>query len=396
MTENLLLFNRTDVPSLPGASIVSTGPGSVTLALFGEVDTFGGPILDAALEVVWSDAPHEVLVDLTQVSFLSVSALHSLLAARRTAGQRGVGLTLMTGSRQILRLLHLAGVDDVRQPADAADAADGSRGEPTDRPALRRAPRRGALALVPHPAVPRVAGPPVQSWPATAGSENALLRTLRSAAAWSVTDDLQCSLESVCAAAAAAVPGADGAGVRLVTAGHRGVISRAGTDRRAQALDVVHDRLPWSPGRGAAASPSWTDCAVVVDDLGSDPRWPDLAARAEELDVRSLLCLTLGANCPMGFLMVYASRAGVFTNEAVRLGQILAAVATIALPAAQRQHHLARALTTRDVIGQAKGILMERHKITAEQAFLVLSHASSVTNTKLGLLAEHVADTGEL
>ena len=135
---------------------------------------------------------------------------------------------------------------------------------------------------------------------------------------------------------------------------------------------------------------------MLVDDLGSDLRWPDLAATAEELDVRSVLCVALGVNCPLGVLTVYSGRTAAFTREAVRLAQILAAVATIALPAAQRQHHLARALTTRDVIGQAKGILMERHKITAEQAFRVLSHASSVTNTKLGRLAEHVADTGEL
>lgn len=389
MAENLLRFKRTDVPALPCASIVSTVPGSVTLAVVGEVDTFGSPILDAALEVVWGDDPREVVVDLTQVTFLSVSALHALLRARRAAAERGAELRLRAGSRQIVRLLRFAGVDDVARPNEAPD---GPRGESPDRPAFHRGPRRGPLALVPHP---RVAGPPGRSWPATALSENALLRTVRSAAAWSATDDLQFSLESVCAAAAGTVPGADGAGVRLVATGHRGVESRAGTDWRAQALDVVHDRLPWS-GRGPVSFPAWADSAVLVDDLGSDPRWPDVAATAEELDVRSVLCLTLGADRPLGVLTVYSSRAAAFTRGAVRLGQILAAVATIALPAAQRQHHLARALTTRDVIGQAKGILMERHKVTAEQAFMLLSRASSVTNTKLGRLAERVADTGEL
>jgi anti-anti-sigma factor len=393
MAENLLRFNRPDVPSLPGASIVSTAPGSVTLALFGEVDTFGSRILDAALEVVWSDAPREVVVDLTRVTFLSVSALHSLLRARRTARRQGAELKLLTGSRQILRLLHFAGVDDVTR---AAPADEGARREPLDRPVLRRGARRGPLALVPHPPAPGIGVPPGPSWPATAVSESALLRTVRSAAAWSATDDLQCSLESVCAAAAATVPGADGAGVRMLATGHHGSTSRAGTDRRAQALDAVHDRLAWSSGLGPASSPSWADSAVVVDDLRNDPRWPELAATAEELDVRSVLCLSLGANHPLGVLTVYSRTVAAFTREAVRLGQILAAVATVALPAAQRQHHLARALTTRDVIGQAKGILMERHKITAEQAFQLLSRASSVTNTKLGRLAERVADTGEL
>ena len=117
---------------------------------------------------------------------------------------------------------------------------------------------------------------------------------------------------------------------------------------------------------------------------------------AEELDVRSVLCLTLGADHPLGVLTIYSSKAAAFTREAARLAHILAAVATVALPAVQRQHHLARARSTRDVIGQAKGIVMERHKISAEQAFMLLSRASSVTNTKLGRLARHVADTGEL
>ena len=159
-------------------------------------------------------------------------------------------------------------------------------------------------------------------------------------------------------------------------------------------MEAVSDRFSWTADHRHESS--WTDQAVVVDDISSDPRWPDLAARAEELEVRSVMCLALGADHPLGVLTIYSSQAGAFTREAVRLAQILAAFATVALPAVQRHHHLARALTTRDVIGQAKGILMERHKITAEQAFLLLSHASSVTNTKLGLVAEHVADTGEL
>lgn len=392
MAENLLSFNRSDVPSLPGASIVRTAPGSVTLALIGEVDTFGSPILDAALEAVWQDDPRDVVVDLTQVTFLSVSALHVLLGARQTARQRGAELVLTTGSRQIARLLDFAGVEDVTRHGDAA----GPRSEPLDAAPLHRRTRRGSLALVPHPRGRSGAGPPEQEWPDAVVSENALLRAVRSAAGWNTTDDLQSSLEAVCAAALATVPGAEGAGVRLAAAGRRGVESRASTDRRAPALDAVHDRLPGSSAGAPASSPSCVDSAVLVDDLGSDPRWPALAARAEDLRVRSVLCLTLGGNRPLGYLTVYSNKTAAFTRESVRLAQVLAALATVAVPAAQRQQNLARALTTRDVIGQAKGILMERHKITAEQAFLLLSHASSVTNTKLGLLAEHVADTGEL
>ncbi|PPB48097.1 histidine kinase, partial [Arthrobacter pityocampae] len=54
------------------------------------------------------------------------------------------------------------------------------------------------------------------------------------------------------------------------------------------------------------------------------------------------------------------------------------------------------AVDSRDVIGQAKGILMERHKITGEEAFIVLSMASQRTHMKLRGVAEHLVSSGEL
>jgi AmiR/NasT family two-component response regulator len=57
--------------------------------------------------------------------------------------------------------------------------------------------------------------------------------------------------------------------------------------------------------------------------------------------------------------------------------------------------HLERALASRDVIGQAKGILMERFRITADEAFERLRAASQHANRKLATLAEELAATGE-
>ena len=63
---------------------------------------------------------------------------------------------------------------------------------------------------------------------------------------------------------------------------------------------------------------------------------------------------------------------------------------------AQQQEHLNKAMLARDVIGQAKGILMERHKLTADQAFAVLTRASQDTNTKLIEVARALSHTGRL
>jgi len=57
---------------------------------------------------------------------------------------------------------------------------------------------------------------------------------------------------------------------------------------------------------------------------------------------------------------------------------------------------LEQALLSRDVIGQAKGILMERLKTTPEQAFEILKNASQRLNVKLRQVARDITETGEL
>ncbi len=74
----------------------------------------------------------------------------------------------------------------------------------------------------------------------------------------------------------------------------------------------------------------------------------------------------------------------------------LAAHAAIALENAQTEAHLRSGLVTRTVIGQAEGILMERLKITADQAFGVLSRLSQQSNVKLRDVARNLVETGEI
>ena len=57
---------------------------------------------------------------------------------------------------------------------------------------------------------------------------------------------------------------------------------------------------------------------------------------------------------------------------------------------------LQQAMLSRATIEQAKGILMARHKLTADAAFDLLRKASSHRNVKLRTLAEQIVETGEL
>ncbi|MGY1621711.1 ANTAR domain-containing protein [Geodermatophilus sp. SYSU D00965] len=74
-------------------------------------------------------------------------------------------------------------------------------------------------------------------------------------------------------------------------------------------------------------------------------------------------------------------------------GLVLAAHAAVALAGARNEEHLQRAITSRDVIGQAKGILMERYELNADQAFPVLARVSQQTNRRLVDIADELTRT---
>lgn len=89
------------------------------------------------------------------------------------------------------------------------------------------------------------------------------------------------------------------------------------------------------------------------------------------------------------------TRANAVTDESEHVGLLVASHAAVAFAESRRAVQLREALANRDTIGQAKGILMERYKITGQQAFLLLSRASSNTNTKLHAVAENLVSSGE-
>jgi AmiR/NasT family two-component response regulator len=98
----------------------------------------------------------------------------------------------------------------------------------------------------------------------------------------------------------------------------------------------------------------------------------------------------------LGALSLYADQAAAFSDLHERVTILLATFAALALADAQRADQMHDALSNRDVIGQAKGILMERHGITADTAFGVLSRVSQAENIKLAEIARCFVETGQL
>jgi len=111
----------------------------------------------------------------------------------------------------------------------------------------------------------------------------------------------------------------------------------------------------------------------------------------------SLLVLRLSVQERLlGALVLSSGSPTAFPPEVVRSACLYALHAAVAMANAQDLANLRAAIGGRDRIGQAKGILMERYKLTDDQAFMLLAKISQNTNTALRLVAEQLTRTGEL
>ncbi len=199
-------------------------------------------------------------------------------------------------------------------------------------------------------------------------------------------------LSVMAAAAVELIPGVDQGSISVVHERRR-IGSRAPTSALAAQVDGLQNET----GQGPCLDAMYEHQTVHVPDMESETRWPKFARRAAEAGVGSMLCFQLyveGDN--LGALNLYSVRPHAFTDESRHAGLLVAAHAAVAFAEALKVEQLAEALTTRDLIGQAKGILIERYKITGEQAFSILDRASSRANEKLRSVAEHLVVTGEI
>jgi hypothetical protein len=208
--------------------------------------------------------------------------------------------------------------------------------------------------------------------------------------------------------AEAAVDTVAGCAMASVTLVEKGTCRTAATT--APEASAV-DRAQYDAGEGPCLDA--VDAPVVYAPSFPDARWPVLGARPVELGACSAASFRLAAaGAPggadpartgtTGSLNTYGHRPAAFSAEAQQVGLVLAAHASMAAAVVRERDHLqdqtqqlSRALLTRDVIGQAKGILMERLKLTPEQAFDALRHASNQLNAKLQTVASTLAETGE-
>lgn len=201
---------------------------------------------------------------------------------------------------------------------------------------------------------------------------------------------LEPTLKAITAHAAAAHPAAKDAGLILLTGGK--LIPQATTGPAPQLLDIKQQET----GRGPCIEAAREQTLICVNNLQRDPRWPEFSAEAQACGVGSMLCAPLWVNeQTLGTLSLYAAQAAAFGEHDRRIIELFATLAALALAEALRTDHLRAALLNRDVIGQAKGILMERYNVGEDAAFNTLTRISQHRNIKLHEIARQVAENRE-
>jgi GAF domain-containing protein len=187
-------------------------------------------------------------------------------------------------------------------------------------------------------------------------------------------------LREVVQAAIELVPGArDGSVTTIVVGKHVSHKAESG------ALPARVDALVAELGEGPCLDALRDRRRLVrVDDMRAETRWPRLAPRAAELGALSMLSFPLYfKDDNLCALNLYADEAHAFSDESEQIGCLIAVHAAVAYAGAQRAENLLAALETRDQIGQAVGLLMERYSISSDRAFSTLVRFSRQTNRKL-------------
>jgi transcriptional regulator with GAF, ATPase, and Fis domain len=189
--------------------------------------------------------------------------------------------------------------------------------------------------------------------------------------------------------AAVEIPGAQYAGV-TVTRNAKQIDTPAATHKWPVLLDEIQQRHREGPCLTAA----WEEKTIHVANLETDERFPLYARDAlEQTPIKSVMAFQMWvAGETMGALNVYAETANAFGPASRAIGLVFAAHSSVAWNAARRDEQFKKALGSRDVIGQAKGMLMERYGVDAFQAFDLLRKLSQDSNTPLFEIAADLVE----
>lgn len=203
---------------------------------------------------------------------------------------------------------------------------------------------------------------------------------------------VQQTLDRVVVHAVDLVDGCDAAGILVVRGSE--VHTLAATAEFARESDRMQGELGEGPCLNATIEGE--QVFRIADMSTAHDRWPRYAPAARELGIGSAMgFLLFTGEENLGALNLYSREPNAFGQRTEHIGWLLAAHAAVAFASARNDSQLREAISTRQDIGEALGIIMERHKLTEQQAFDLLREESQKRNVKLRSLARKVTATAE-
>jgi GAF domain-containing protein len=219
-------------------------------------------------------------------------------------------------------------------------------------------------------------------WP---GLADALVRVAREINA---PRDLDSTLQTIVESASRSLPGIEHAGITVAHSSGE-METKAATDQFVRELDLLQYELREGPCLYAITD----EPVVVIEHAREETRWPRFMKPAVEKGLRSQLGLRLYTEEEtLGGLNLYSTSSDVIDPEVEHLAQLFAAHAALAMGRAVREANLLSAISTRQLIGQATGIIMERHHLDESRAFEYLTRVSSHGNIKIRDVAQEIVD----
>lgn len=208
-------------------------------------------------------------------------------------------------------------------------------------------------------------------------------------------DDVTGVVERLVTRAAQTIPGCDHVTVTVRIA------DKLETVAGEEVASLVHTRSEEEPWPGPILDAVLYREPRRVDDVGTDQRWEGFQQRMQEAGFRSCLALPMPTqrHPRVGFTL-FSTRSHQFSDLAMDLVLLFALQAGTAIDnaslyndARQLIDHLHEALMTREVIGEAKGILMRRLPCDGDTAFDILRRISQHHNIKARKVAADIVDS---
>jgi GAF domain-containing protein len=165
------------------------------------------------------------------------------------------------------------------------------------------------------------------------------------------------------------------------------------TAKTVELADKLQETLEEGPG----VSASRFHCCYLVRDTGTDQRWPRWGPIVADLGITSALSTCVSTKeRTIGTLSLYSSHAGGLVERDAERAQLLASHAAVAIDAVQEEAGLRQAIETRNLIGQAQGLLMERYGLDAQSASDLLRKHAERADVTLRVVAEWFVQTRKL